>query len=410
MNNKKILSKGWKLLALNEICDLQNGYAFKSNDYINISNTLNCRMSNIRPDGFFDIEHNQKFLPDSYIEKYKQYLLKDGDVIIAMTDMATEAKILGVPTIVKTQGKNLLLNQRVGKLIIKKPELINFPYLKYVLNREQVKKYFLKFAGGGLQINLGKEDILSVEIPLPPIAEQKRIAEILDRTQSLISKRKKAIAKLDNLIQSIFIEMFGDPITNPKRWNSRTLEEIAIKLTDGEHLNPDFSLDGMPIVMAGNVLEDFVDIQNAKKVDVTLGEKFRRKCSPERGDILLVSRGATIGRLCTVDFSDDFCLMGSVILIKLNHFSVESKYLKSLLKQPLMYAKLFNTSGSSAQQAIYLKDLKRLICLLPPLPLQKEFAQRVEAVEKLKATHRASLSQLEALFASLQHRAFRGEL
>ena len=197
MNNQKILSKGWKLLALNEICDLQNGYAFKSNDYVNISNTLNCRMSHIRPDGFFDIEHNQKFLPDSYIEKYKQYLLKDGDVIIAMTDMATEAKILGVPTIVETQGKNLLLNQRVGKLIIKKSELINFPYLKYALNREQVKNYFLKFAGGGLQINLGKEDILSVEIPLPPIAEQKRIAEILDCTQSLISKRKEAIAKLD---------------------------------------------------------------------------------------------------------------------------------------------------------------------------------------------------------------------
>ena len=276
MNNKKILSKGWKLLALNEICDLQNGYAFKSNDYINISNTLNCRMSNIRPDGFFDIEHNQKFLPDSYIEKYKQYLLKDGDVIIAMTDMATEAKILGVPTIVKTQGKNLLLNQRVGKLIIKKPELINFPYLKYVLNREQVKKYFLKFAGGGLQINLGKEDILSVEIPLPPIAEQKRIAEILDRTQSLISKRKEAIAKLDTLTQSIFLEMFGDPDLNPKEWEVTEFSSQIKSVRYGTGSPPIYSEEGIPFIRATNVKEGTVKSKDMKRISLEEANKIAK--------------------------------------------------------------------------------------------------------------------------------------
>lgn len=248
------------------------------------------------------------------------------------------------------------------------------------------------------------------QILLPPLEEQKRIAEILDRAEELRSKRREAIAQLDTLTQAIFIEMFGNPVTNPKGWNKHTLEEITMKITDGEHLNPAFSSDGMPIVMAGNVLEDFVDIQNAKKVNTSLGQRFRKKCNPEKGDILLVSRGATIGRLCTVDFSDDFCLMGSVILIKLNHLTVESRYLKSLLKHSSMYAKLFNTSGSSAQQAIYLKDLKRLICLLPPLNLQQKFAHRVEAVEKIKTAHRASLSELNTLFVSLQHRAFRGEL
>ncbi len=103
------LPKSWKIIKLGDVCDLQNGYAFKSSDYIDSSKTLNCRMSNIRPNGVFDISHNQKFLPDEYIEKYERYLLSDGDIIIAMTDMATEAKILGVPTIVKTNGYKLLL-------------------------------------------------------------------------------------------------------------------------------------------------------------------------------------------------------------------------------------------------------------------------------------------------------------
>lgn len=94
-------------IYLKDICDLDNGYAFKSDDYVDISHTLNCRMSNIRPDGSFDIMYNAKYLPDEYAEKYKDYLLKDGDLIIAMTDMAGDPKILGVPTVVDTKGYNL---------------------------------------------------------------------------------------------------------------------------------------------------------------------------------------------------------------------------------------------------------------------------------------------------------------
>jgi type I restriction enzyme S subunit len=234
--------------------------------------------------------------------------------------------------------------------------------------------------------------------------------EIFDSVAGIRSKRREAIAQLDILIQSIFWEMFGEPLRNPQGWDSYTLQEITIKITDGEHLNPHFSPEGIPIIMAGNVREDYIDLENAKKVDVLLGERFRKKCHPVPGDILLVSRGATIGRLCTVDFSDQFCLMGSVILIKLDHLMVESKYLESLLKHPSMYRKLVKTSASSAQQAIYLQDLKQLICMIPPLNIQQEFVYRVGAIAKLKNSHRASLEKLDALFASLQYQGFRGEL
>ena len=122
-----IASQQWQLVHLREVCDLQNGYAFKSSDYVEQSNTLNCRMSNIRPNGVFDLNHNPKYLPDNYVDKYRNYILNDGDVIIAMTDMATKAKILGVPTVVCTKGKNLLLNQREGKLVIRNPDSLHFP-------------------------------------------------------------------------------------------------------------------------------------------------------------------------------------------------------------------------------------------------------------------------------------------
>ena len=157
---------------LSTICDLQNGYAFKSDDYVDESDVLNCRMSNIRPNGDFDIFYNARYLHNNFSEKYKEFLLNDGDVIIAMTDMAGEPKILGVPTIVVTKGKKLLLNQRVGKLVFKKQDTLNVDYLKFALTQRSVKNYFKKFANGGVQINLGKTDLLSVPIAIPSYEQQ----------------------------------------------------------------------------------------------------------------------------------------------------------------------------------------------------------------------------------------------
>lgn len=227
----------WQTVKLHEVCDLHNGHAFKSKDYVEYSNTLNCRMSNIRPDGSFDLSHNPKFLPDEYAKKYEKYLLEDEDIVIAMTDMANEPKILGVPTVVNTKGKNLLLNQRVGKLVIKNSDKVYIPYLQYALNQKRVRNYYKKFAGGGLQINLGKNDLLSVSIPLPPLSEQKRIASILDKADALRQKRKQTIAKLDELLQSVFLEMFGDPVTNPKGWKTKTISEIC-RLVRGSSPRP----------------------------------------------------------------------------------------------------------------------------------------------------------------------------
>ena len=354
-------------------------------------------------DGYY-IDKSSRFLTSEKARELRCTFLEKGDVLVArMPDPLGRACIF--------PGDSKRSVTVVDICIIRpNPEDHDARWLMHCLNAPVCRNQMADFATGTTRTRISRGNLAKIKIPVPPLEEQKRIAEVLDRAQSLISKRREAIAELDTLIQAIFIEMFGDPVVNPKGWDSYTLQEITIKITDGEHLNPDFSSDGMPIIMAGNVLENYVDFQNAKKVDVLLGKRFRKKCNPEKGDILLVSRGATIGRLCAVDFPDECCLMGSVILIKLDNLTVESRYLKSLLKHSSMYAKLFNTSGSSAQQAIYLKDLKRLICIIPPLNIQQEFAHRVEALERLKAAHRASLSELDALFASLQHRAFRGEL
>ena len=244
---------------------------------------------------------------------------------------------------------------------------------------------------------------------VPDIEEQHRIVKILDLAKSLIEKRKQAISYLDDYVKAVFLDMFGDPVSNPKGWEVKTIKTISHKITDGEHLNPTFSEDGMPMIMAGHVLETGVDTKSARKVPSELGKAFRKKCNPEKNDLLLVSRGATIGRLCRVTTSELFCLMGSVILIKPDHDIVNSAFLSELLKHPRMYSKLFNSSGSSAQQAIYLKDIKKLDCVIPPIEDQRDFEKIVLEVDTIKQKMQFQLKELEDNFQAQLQKAFRGE-
>lgn len=188
----------WPVIKLSEICDLQNGYAFKSGDYVDESNVYNCRMSNIRPGGGFDAEYHPKYLPNDYWEKYASYQLVDGDVIIAMTDMASDPKILGVPTIVKTCGKKFLLNQRVGKLIFEDDSRLNRVYLMNALGQKYIRMKLASKAGGSTQINVGKPAILDIEIFEPPVIPQDEFAKFVMQVDK--SKFERVIIwKRDNI-------------------------------------------------------------------------------------------------------------------------------------------------------------------------------------------------------------------
>ncbi|MEA5489471.1 MULTISPECIES: restriction endonuclease subunit S [Pseudanabaena] len=253
-------------------------------------------------------------------------------------------------------------------------------------------------------VSLG--DLRNLKLPLPPIAEQKRIAEILDRTQSLISKRKEAITQLDTLTQSIFLEMFGDPVTNPKGLGIKKFKDIGTLdrgVSKHRPRNAPELLGGIyPLIQTGDVANCGGYIRQYQS---TYSEIGLRQSKMWRSGTLCITIAANIAKTGILTF--DSCFPDSVVgflsedLATIEFVRVWLSFLQKTLEE---------TAPESAQKNINLAILRDLNVPFPPLPLQKEFAQRVEAVEKLKATHRASLSQLQALFASLQHRAFRGEL
>lgn len=199
----------WRIDKLSTFCDLQGGYAFKSQDYIAHSAVLNCRMSNIRPNGEFDSEYHPKYLPDDFWNQYPEYRLVDGDVIIAMTDMANDPKILGVPTIVKTNGKRFLLNQRVGKLIFLDSEHIDSLYLMFVLSQKHIRQQLIKGAGGSTQINVGKPAILDIPLFVPPMDLQHQFVAFVKQIEKSKLTIRQGLDKLEMMKKALMQEYFG---------------------------------------------------------------------------------------------------------------------------------------------------------------------------------------------------------
>ena len=394
-----------KYVKLKEICDLQNGYAFKSSDYIDESNVLNCRMSNIRPNASFDIEYSPKYLPEEFAEKYREYLLNDGDLVIAMTDLANDPKILGVPTIVNTKGYQLLLNQRVGKLIIKNKKLINEKYLKYALSLPQHKSYYKKFAGGGLQINIGKEHILNIEIPITEYENQIKIVNILNKSQELIDKRKEQIGELDKLIKSQFIEMFG----NLKDEEKLPLEKCTTFI-DYRGKTPTLSESGIRIINAKSVGNGFF-----KYIDEYISEEtydsWMKRGFPVAGDVLFVTEGHTFGNVCRIPNDLKKFAMGQrVITMRGKGGLLNNIFLAQYMQGMAFKIDIDKYKTGSSAQGIRSKELQKILIPIPNIELQNKFADFVKEVDKLKFEMEKSLKELEDNFNSLMQKAFKGEL
>ena len=254
--------------------------------------------------------------------------------------------------------------------------------------------------------------IFESPIPLPPLAEQRRIAEVLDKAEALRAKRRAALAQLDSLTQSLFLDLFGDPATNPKRWPLSSLADVCS--ISGQYGS------GVPAIEFSQSRPRYVRITD---IDAE-GKLAAERVSPggtsadwsdlklETGDVVFARSGATVGKTYMYSPDDGDCVFaGYLIRFRtlptkllpefLFHFTRSTAYLRWVLArqrvvaQPNINAKQYGTELSLP---------------LPPMALQREFARRVAAVEKLKTAQRAALAELDSLFASLQHRAFRGEL
>ena len=251
--------------------------------------------------------------------------------------------------------------------------------------------------------------ILESKIPLPPLPEQGRIAAILDQADALRAKRQEALAQLDSLTQSIFIEMFGDPAANPKGWEAATLGDLIFSATDGPHVSPSYSETGIPFLSTRHVRRGEISWSDLKFLSPADAEVQWKKCRPERGDILY-TKGGTTGLAAAVRTEEAFAVWVHVALLKPDSAKVETEWLESMLNADFCYRQSQDLTHGIANRDLGLKRMVKIRMYRPPSSLQREFVERKERVNALRASSYLALAELDALFASLQHRAFSGGL
>ena len=274
------------------------------------------------------------------------------------------------------------------------------------------KQELERYATGSTFKQVKRKNVEELQIPLPPLEEQKRIAGILDAADILRAKRREALAKLDDLLQSTFLDMFGDPVTNPKGWEVIPLGN-AFELKHGFAFKSEqFLYEGEYVLLTpGNFFEKggFRD----------RGEKQRYHDAPVPEEYVLVK-----GDLLIAMTEQAPGLLGSPILVPdsnrflhnqrlgkvVKKIKIDSLFIFHLMNAASIRARIQKDSTGTKVKHTSPKKIATINIGAPPLDLQQRFAEIVSSVEEQKAKMRKHLEQLDDLFASLQQRAFRGDL
>ena len=209
------------------------------------------------------------------------------------------------------------------------------------------------------------------------------------------------------MVKSRFIELFGDPIVNPKNWEKMKLVDVCTKLTDGTHFSPESYPEGeYRYVTAKNIKIDGFDFSNITYVPKSVHDEIYARCNPEYGDVLYIKDGVTTGIAMVNTLHEPFTMLSSVALLKQNRTLLEGAYLCGVLNNQNMYDAIRKDMGGAAITRLTIVKLKNIQIPMPPLELQTQFAAFVEETEKSKLAIQQSLDKLELLKKSLMQEYF----
>ena len=299
-------------------------------------------------------------------------------------------------------GCKMCCNQGFKNLICS--DAIYNEYLYFFLKS---KTDYLNSLGRGATFKeISKSIVESIEIPLPEVNQQKEIAEKFKKLEQLISLRKQQLAKLDELVKARFVEMFGDPVTNPKGYEKYKLENLARKISDGVHSKPDYTETGRPFLSVVNINKGVINFKNCKYVSEDAYQKMIKSTHPERGDVLYTKVGATYGIPAYVDTDIAFCLYVSVCLIKPKREVINPRFLSLSMEMPYVKHQADRRIKGIGVPDLHLNQISEFEILCPPLKEQDIFIYFVERLDEEKRVVQQSLDKLELMKKALMQEYF----
>ena len=335
--------------------------------------------------------------------EFEKARIRAGDIVLTSSGNCGNSAFIGREPTMPTVATNFVRVLRVD------PAIADARYAFHFLRSHQFLAGISPHVRGATIKNLSVEAAFQeIEVPLPPVAEQRRIAAILDSAATILTKRRKTLDYLGSLAQAIFHDMFGDVRSNTYGFETATVDDIADRVTDGEHKTPRRTQSGVPLLSARNIRDGWIDFDNTDFVDEEEFALLSRRIEPREGDVLISCSGS-IGRVARVTDRSRFAMVRSTALVRPS-VAVLPPFLERLLSTPSLRALMVAQANSSAQANLFQNQIKRLPVVVPPLHLQEEFSERLKQVDRQATYARKARDLEEELFRSLQSRAFREEL
>jgi type I restriction enzyme, S subunit len=341
-----------------------------------------------------------RFVSKEDYEKYKEkYNPKKGDLLIC--NIGTIGK-----NIIIKENQDFLIAWNLFLLKLKK-DIVSPEFLKLYLDKLNAENYFDRFLTGGTVKFINKAKMGSILIPLPTLATQKKIVSILEKAEAAKELRKEADELTNDFLKSVFLEIFGDPMKNPKGWESKKLASEVDDIRYGTGSPPEYQENGIPFIRATNIKKGTVQKEGLVFISQQEARKIQ-KCKVKTGDLLLVRSGVNTGDCALIPNEYDGAYAAYDLILQIPYpknyyynFLINSNYGKSIIA---------SLSRRAGQPHINAEQVKSMKLPIPPIQLLKKFAQIIEGVEAIKQSQKFSQQETNNLFNVLMQKAFRGEL
>lgn len=355
----------WEIVKLGDYINILSGYPFESSLFNDTKGKPVIRIRDVKR-GYTNTYYDGKV--DS------NYIITKGDILVGMDGEFNAAIWSSEPA---------LLNQRVCKITSKDKSKLSEDYLIFFLPKK-LKEIEDRTSFATVK-HLSVKGINNIDIPLPSFHIQEKIADTLKKADALRRKDQELLTKYDKLAHAIFYDMFGDPKDGLEKWGKVKLKEVCTKITDGEHGTVERLEEGKLYLMARNIRDNYIDLDEVSYISQADHNKIYKRCNPEFQDLLLVCVGATIGRASLVPNMEEFSLARSVALIKPNRLKVDPIFLYSFFKTDFMQKQIAVSGNSSAQAGLYTGKISDLELFLPPITLQKDYNKKITNILKQKS-------------------------
>ena len=342
------------------------------------------------------LSETEEYVTAEGVKNSASNIIPTGNIIIATRMALGKAAINTVDIAINQDLKALTCSDKIDA--------------RYLLHFLCSKSSFLESLGKGATVKGITLDVVKkLEIPLPPLPEQRRIAAILDKADAVRRKRQETIRLTEEFLRSVFLDMFGDPVTNPKGWEVGVLGEVVHSAKDGPHISPKYSEEGVPFLSTRHIKPGRIAWEDLKYLSQEEAEIQWKKCKPEKGDILY-TKGGTTGIACAYNDGREVAVWVHVALLKTNHNKVDAVWLENMLNSQYCYQQSQGYTHGITNKDLGLKRMVKIQIYIPPLLEQKKFSRIVSKVKSWQEKMSFFYENNDELFNSIVQRAFRGNL